>query len=301
MEVISADDFFAVSGDIRTAHDQCREAFARALAARRSCVVDNTNVRRSEYSFYRSKAEALGYTVAVLEFECPSTKVLERLRERSLHNVPGGAVGEMWARWEHDSAALRIAPCVPTTLMQWVREQNLFNRPPNTHLNMASGQFFSVPEALRDEFHQRFAKEWGSHHLSEQGRAQGFRLFFDLDGLELGRLLPALAPLWELLGEDLLVTGTEEPPAPGYHVFARRAVSSAEAAAWRERWLARAPALAPHLDGGLYRVPQLRLLGSRKISKDGVDLGRVHRVVGRFTGEWRTETTWDWSEVSIIA
>lgn len=62
--------------------------------------------------------------------------------------------------------------------------------------------------------------------------------------------------------------------------------------------------LAPHVqgyvDGQLYKHPQLRLLGSRKISKEAVDTGRVHEFVGHFDGIWRQDDMqWEWSQVSI--
>jgi len=301
MEVASADDFFTTSGEIQEAHEQCRQAFLQALSARRSVIVDNTNIRRSDYAFYRSKAEELGCAVVVLEFVCDSTAALERLRERSVHGVPGGAVGAMWTRWEQDSTALRIAPFLPLKLMHWVREQNMINRPPNTHLVIPKGPFFSVPVSARPVFHERFSREWGSHYISEQARPQAFRLFFDIDGLEFKILLPALGLLRELVWAELVVTGTEEAPAPGYHIFVpSRTVDAATAAELRERWIELAPSMAKHVDGQLYKVPQLRLLGSRKISKEGVDMGRVHRFMGRFGSEWQEDTSWEWFEVSII-
>lgn len=300
-DVASADDFFAGAETLQEAHEQCRQSFLRSLAAGRPVVVDNTNVRRADYAFYRSKAEAVGYSVAVLEFVCPSTADLERLRRRSVHGVPGGAVGAMWARWEHDPAALRLEPHLPQELLPWLREQNLLDRTGHTHLVMPRGPFISVPQALRAEFLERFGSEWGRHHISEIGRQQAFRLFFDVDGLALDRLLPALPALRSLVGRTLLITGTAEPPAPGYHIFVPACiVDSAEAASLRQQWLRAAPELEPYVDAQVYRNPQLRLLGSRKISKEGVDIGRVHEVVGRFDAAWEPGAgAWEWSEVSI--
>jgi len=307
MVLASADDFFTGIGDIQEAHDQCRQVFMQALKSQRPVVVDNTNVRRGDYSFYSTKAEAQGYTVVVLEFVCESTADLERMRARSVHSVPGGAVGGMWARWEQDPSSLKIAPYMPLELLQWVREMGMINRQPNTHLVMPRGPFFSVAASARAEFHERFAREWGRHPISEQGCPRGFRLFFDVDGLDLERLLPALQPLHSLVGSRLVVTGTCEPPAPGYHIFApERVVDAAGALALRRRWLELVPALEGYVDGQVYKAPQLRLLGSRKVSKDGVDLGRVHAVVGRLDadGGWREaaagDADWSWSEVSIL-
>uniref|UniRef100_A0A7S4QL71 3'-5' exonuclease domain-containing protein n=1 Tax=Alexandrium monilatum TaxID=311494 RepID=A0A7S4QL71_9DINO len=301
-DVASADDFFTDAAGLQEAHERCRQCFMELIAAGRPViVVDNTNVRRADYAFYQSKAEAAGCSVAVLELICHSTAELERLRRRSAHGVPGGAVGAMWARWEHDPAALRLEPYLPQELLPWLREQSLLDRPAHTHLVMPRGPFVSVPAALRAEFHQRFSAEWGLHHVSEIGRSQAFRLFFDVDGLDLGRLLPALPALRALAGGALIITGSAEPPAPGYHIFVpSRIVDSGEAAALRQLWLQALPELEPFVDGQLYRNPQLRLLGGRKISKEGVDMGRVHEVVGRFDAAWEPGgSSWEWSEVSI--
>jgi len=79
-----------------------------------------------------------------------------------------------------------------------------------------------------------------------------------------------------------------------------KVVDSATAFALRQRWLEVAPEMGDHVDDNLYRNPQLRLLGSRKISKDGVDLGRVHDPVGRFDADgWHEGGKWEWHEMSI--
>lgn len=109
--VVSADDFFTGVEGLQSAHEQCRHLFCRCLsAAQPVIVVDNTNIKRSEYAFYIRKAQAAGYEVAILELICHSTRVLEQLRQRSVHNVPGLAAGAMWGRWEHDDKAFRLMP-----------------------------------------------------------------------------------------------------------------------------------------------------------------------------------------------
>merc|ERR1712118_306444 len=123
------------------------------LEAKKSVIVDNTNVRKSEYSFYLSKAEAHGYSVVVLELICESTVELEQFRKRSIHDVPGAKVGSMWTRWEQDVTALRLAPYEPKELMVWLREQGMYDHPPHTHLIMPSGPFLSVPDFALQEFH----------------------------------------------------------------------------------------------------------------------------------------------------
>jgi len=310
---ICADDFWRGKEHVHEAHAQCRELFQEALARREMVVVDNTNVRLSDYAFYKSRAEAAGFSVIVLEIICESTTELERLRRRSVHAVPGDAVGAMWSRWERDPAALRLAPYVPQELMPWLCEQGMIGRTPYTHLVMPSGPFLGIPAARREEFHQRFEADWGRNYISEQASPQAFQLFFDVDGgLGLARLVKALEPLRALAGGSLVVTGTTEAPA-GYHVFAPgRVVDVAEALSVRQQWIEQEPWLEEHVDSQVYQGgkqhflqggggPHLRLLGSRKNTKEGMDSGRVHRVLGRLgAAGWEPDATWAWSDVSIL-
>ncbi|CAE8613308.1 unnamed protein product [Polarella glacialis] len=299
--LVSADDSFMGMGNIQEAHAECRRKFLEAVASGLPVVVDNTNIRKADYAFYSSKAESEGYSVVVIEFVCNSTAELERLRQRSRHSVPGDKVGAMWARWELDTAALRVEPYLPQEVLPWLREQGMLGRPPKTHLVMPSGPFFSVPARARAEFFERFQSEWGRHHISELCRPQAFKLFFDVDGLCLEQLLAALPALRQLAGGRLVVTGTSEPPAPGYHVFVpSRVVDSSEASRLRRQWIEAVPALDRHIDGQPYVNPQLRLFGSRKISKEGADIGRVHSVVGCFDAAWQEGASdWQWDDVSI--
>lgn len=303
-EIVSADDNWMGPDGLQVAHEHCHQAFLGFLKARRSVViVDNTNVRKQDYSFYWSRAESEGYAVVLLEMVCESTTELEQLRKRSVHNVPGGAVGAMWARWEQDHRALRFAPHVPMELLQWLKEKGMVGRPPNTHLVMPNGPFLSIPVASRAEFHARHAAEWACNHISEIGHTNGFQLFFDIDGLSFDRLLQGLPALRALVGVPLVVTGVDGPP-PGHHIFAPgRIVNSKEALDLRGKWLKAVPAMEGFVDDQLYRNPQLRLLGSRKVSKEGVDTCRVHEFLGRFDADWQQaadrRSGWAWHEVSI--
>lgn len=300
LDTASADDFVTESDCTADAHKQCHEVFLQAIKSNRSVIVDNTNVSLSEYAFYRERAGAAGYTVVVLEIVCASTTELELFRKRSVHKVPGQAVGAMHRRWEHDPAALRILPCVPQELLPWLREQNMLERPPHTHLVMPKGPFISVPLRARAEFLERFASEWGRNYISELASPEAFRLFFDIDNLSFDKLLPALKPLRALVGAPLVLTGTTDPPSPGYHICVpARTVDTATAFALRRQWLDAVPDLESHVDSQLYQSPQLRMVGSRKISKDGVDMGRVHQVVGCFDEDWQPDFQWKWSDVSI--
>jgi len=309
---ISADDHWAGTDKLQEAHEACRKAFAEALAAGSTLVtVDNTNIRKADYAFYQRCAEqAGGYEVVLLEMVCDDTLELERLRKRSLHDVPGASVGGMWSRWEQDPTALRLLPFFPQRVMQWVREQSLLNRRPQTHMVMPSGPFFSVPAHLREDFHRLHAMEWGCNHIAEVGDPTGFQLFFDIDGLALEQLLPTLGALRELVQAPLLLVGIRGS-SPGYHIHVPGKIVTTDAATdLRTRWLEAEPSLSlgNFVDAQLYRHPQLRLLGSRKISKDGVDTGRVHTFIGRYDAAWKPcddddgagkEAGFDWGEVSI--
>jgi predicted kinase len=119
-QIIRADDFWTGTDGLKDAHQQCHNAFVQVLGMGQNVVVDNTNVRKSDYAFYRDKAEAAEYSVCVLEIICENTTELEKFRKRSVHDVPGSATGNMWSRWEHDNTALRLTPYIPQQLMPWL-------------------------------------------------------------------------------------------------------------------------------------------------------------------------------------
>lgn len=300
-EVISADDHRSDVEDVAEAHEICRNLFLDVVRSKRCVVVDNTNIRKSDYAFYRTTAEASGYSVVILEMICDSTDELELFRKRSVHSVPGSVVGAMWSRWEEDAQGLRLAPYVPQQLIPWLKEKGMLDGPPRTctHLVMPKGPHVRVPANSRAEFLERFAAEWGQNHISEIGRPDRFQLFFDIDNLSLAELLPRLSELRALVGVPLVLTGFAGPPG-GYHIFApRKFVDAAAAHDLRRQWLTLVPDLEAHVDGNLYDHPQLRLVGSRKISKEGVDTGRVHDVLGRFDKHWEPGVPWSWSDVSL--
>jgi len=309
-KVVSADDYWDGTENLQKAHEQCRSAFTEAIDAGLSVVVDNTNIRMSEYAYYIRVAGSAGHVLVTLEIVCDSTVELERLRRRSVHNPPGKIAGSMWGRWEQDSRAWRLAPFAPLQLMPWLHQHGMVGHRPHTHLVMPSGPFLSVPKAFEEEFFHRFSDEWGQHQISEQAQADAFRMFFDVDDLSLKDLLPALGVLHSLLDKDLVLTGTSETP-PACHIFVKGTiVDVATALMWRSKWIAEVPWLDRHVDPQVYHggkqgyvdganCPHLRLVGSRKVSKCGLDLGRVHTVIGQFTGTWQAGAAWTWSEVTI--
>merc|ERR1712107_848000 len=128
----------------------------------------------------------------------------------------------------------------------------------------------------------------GRHYISELARPEAFQLFFDIDGLELEKLVTTFSALRALVGAPLVVTGTSNPP-PGYHIFVPgKIVDVAMALTLRRQWFEAVPWLEALVDTDIYQpIPHLRLLGSKKISKDGVDMGRVHSIVGRFDDVWK--------------
>eukprot|EP00928_Gymnodinium_smaydae_P026778 TRINITY_DN20923_c0_g1_i2.p1 TRINITY_DN20923_c0_g1~~TRINITY_DN20923_c0_g1_i2.p1 ORF type:complete len:1675 (-),score=201.37 TRINITY_DN20923_c0_g1_i2:157-5181(-) len=300
---ISADNYWSGTDGLHEAHAKCREVFSTALAAKQQLiVVDNTHVRKSDYAFYVSRAQQVGYEVVVLEIVCHSTADLEKLRARSVHNVPGAAVGAMWTRWEHDDLALRLSPYFPQRLMEWLQEHNMVNGRATTHLVMPRGPLLSIPWHAREEFHRIHCDEWGCNYISEIGDSSQFQLFFDIDGLELAKLIPSLASLRRIVGAPLTLVGFNGP-SPGCHIHVPGKIVNAENAfEFRRLWMEAEPSISDHVDGALYKNPQLRMLGSRKISKDGVDTGRVYSLIGEYGEEWRptgSSTEICWSHVSI--
>ena len=80
--------------DIGRAHNHCKNAFQKALGESRDLiVVDNTNIKKKNYSFYVGLGKQHGYTVYQ---KCLTTSF------GSIHNVPEETVQRMKLQFEAD-------------------------------------------------------------------------------------------------------------------------------------------------------------------------------------------------------
>jgi len=187
------------------AHASCRAAFNDALRQKVGLIlVDNTNTKLEEYSFYKRTASRAGYAVAVIELHCPEVPgVLEQLHARNVHGVPLKVLRTMQARFEADPVssvahvrACNLAPLAEgvssgaplPSLQQWLSAHHAVHYSksrPKTHLVMAHGgqsaAFVFVPPTLREEFHSVYCAEQGPRYLCEVLDTSRMRLFFDVD------------------------------------------------------------------------------------------------------------------------
>lgn len=104
--IVSADDWFTGADGVyrfrpdqlKIAHETCRELFAKALLARASVIVDNTNTQRWEFKSYVDAALMAGYHV---EFAVIEPKLsAETYAARCTHGVPVTQIQRMIDRWE---------------------------------------------------------------------------------------------------------------------------------------------------------------------------------------------------------
>lgn len=90
--VASADHFFSKTGPYKfnaallgKAHDECKKTFTDALDRGEALVVvDNTNVKVRDFSFYVHEARKRGYEVEIVRLECDP----EVAAKRNTHGVP---------------------------------------------------------------------------------------------------------------------------------------------------------------------------------------------------------------------
>eukprot|EP01105_Mastigella_eilhardi_P024991 TRINITY_DN6646_c0_g1_i1.p1 TRINITY_DN6646_c0_g1~~TRINITY_DN6646_c0_g1_i1.p1 ORF type:complete len:1877 (-),score=388.06 TRINITY_DN6646_c0_g1_i1:133-5763(-) len=197
-----------------TAHEHCHAEFLAALDGADTAsgkhfvvVVDNTNVRLSDYEWYATEAERHGFGRVVLELACicgaqASQDDLRLFRRRGVHAVPWPELAAMWRRFEPDSTALRLRPwrddappstavgegCGASSLARWLSDHHCFHTSrsrPVTHLQQAVGasptRLIYVPPRLYGKFLQQYVAEAEPKYLIEVATAPLFHLYFDID------------------------------------------------------------------------------------------------------------------------
>jgi 2',3'-cyclic-nucleotide 3'-phosphodiesterase len=101
----STDDLCMVDGEYKfdnelagERHEQNYQNFLGSLAKRVPCViVDNTNVKVSQYAPYVEAAHDLAYTVVFVEMHHPALMVAV---DRNTHGVPREVINQMMLDWE---------------------------------------------------------------------------------------------------------------------------------------------------------------------------------------------------------
>ncbi len=99
--VVSADDFHIVDGvyvykqeNAANVHNQCLDYYVRTLVMlprARQVVVDNTNVKLFEIAPYYRLAEAMGFSVEIVQFLCDPQLGFDR----TIHKVPMSTISAM--------------------------------------------------------------------------------------------------------------------------------------------------------------------------------------------------------------
>lgn len=107
--VCSADNYFINPLDgvyrynperIGDAHKWCRfNAIAAADASAPVIVVDNTNIKYSDFRAYLEIAEAYGYEVELVESDTEWKWDVDECAKRNVHGVPREAIQRMKDRW----------------------------------------------------------------------------------------------------------------------------------------------------------------------------------------------------------
>lgn len=110
--ICSADDYHYVNGvycwdpkNVHKAHKTCQEKFLKALEDdQKLVVVDNTNIKVKDFTFYYYKALDFGYNVRIVRMNAP----LKTLIGRNVHDVPDDIVERMFKAIEPIPSQWRI-------------------------------------------------------------------------------------------------------------------------------------------------------------------------------------------------
>ena len=111
--VLSADDYFCdrdgdyffVASNLGKAHADCYGTAADLVAVKvPRIVLDNTNIKLSEYEKYRTLAENAGYKVVVIRIEVNAPDDFGLCIQRNTHNVPVSVMKRRNEEVEEDSS-----------------------------------------------------------------------------------------------------------------------------------------------------------------------------------------------------
>ena len=187
------------------AHESCKAEFLSALNEKRAVViVDNTNIRLRDYSFYQQQASRVGYEVVVVELLCSGQKDVTLFHSRCKHNVPINEIGRMFSQFEQDVHSLRLVPAgssysgtlthlqIPPGdccgLNHWLEQNHCFHfnkARPTSHLQMevipCSARFIFVPPSLMDQFLINYLADPSPKYICEIATPEMFKLYFDID------------------------------------------------------------------------------------------------------------------------
>jgi predicted kinase len=307
--VVSADD--VVGPDRADAHAACVGAARDAVSAGAAMVVvDNTNLRRSDFAAYVDVARVHGYGVVVLQLECPTPSAAIEFQRRSMHGVRFDTSMAMYHRYQtclggaddsFSTAATIVRvepwrkPSASEGIMAWLTRRGYVSNvlsAGTTHLAMAAGagklKCVSIPRSRTSwqEFFAACAADGGPKYLMDAVPMSGpFRFFMDLDnvthsegaeGVERDMVAFAEA-LARAQACNVVVTWCTDNNTIGVHVHTDVVVAGPEEAlAFLDVACTGLPCAA---DREVYaRGNGLRMVGSRKVTH-GVDAGREYMVM----------------------
>ena len=94
---------------IGEAHESCKLAVLAAVGNNKPVIiVDNTNSRNWEMSFYVKFASLHNYKIEIYEMTIETQEQLKRVFKRRIHDIPLDKFLGMWWRWE----ACNFSPCI---------------------------------------------------------------------------------------------------------------------------------------------------------------------------------------------
>ena len=93
------------------AYNSCWKDFLEALDTQSTYIfVNNPNAEKWEYENYIFLGRKFGYTIEIVEIDCPGSGYIDYFQKRSRHNIPIHTVKAIGEKWEDDSCA-KIVSC----------------------------------------------------------------------------------------------------------------------------------------------------------------------------------------------
>lgn len=99
--ICSADDFFMKDGVYKwynaggANHKYCQKLFNECISSRENVIVDNTNVKPSDYNYYIKSASDARYEIYFVEPANPWSLNVDECFLRNTHKVPKDTIAKM--------------------------------------------------------------------------------------------------------------------------------------------------------------------------------------------------------------
>ena len=98
---------------IPQAYSLCFKLFIKYLKHNEKLIfIDNPNIEMWEYENYKILGDIYGYTINIIEINCPNNNYIPIFYERNTNNTSLKQIERFYKRWEVDSKGYMIEPYI---------------------------------------------------------------------------------------------------------------------------------------------------------------------------------------------